>query len=129
MTELYTITLSESGREALLQIREDQEMRAWNVARALKGRWAPGLRAFHMTPARAEKWKTLYAAGFDATTIRVHDQRIWIFKHDGKTLTLSESMRLAETEDEMDAKIAAAVAEAHRLNLSPLMPPEMEVEF
>jgi hypothetical protein len=110
MTEPYTIKPSESGREALLTIREDQEMRAWNVARALKGRWAPGLRAFHMTPARAEKWKALFDAGFDATTIRAHDQRVWVFKHEGKTLTLAESMRLAETSD-------------------PLPPPEISVEF
>jgi hypothetical protein len=99
MNEPYTITPSENGREVLLCIRQDQEMRAWNVARALRGRWAPGLRAFHMTPARAEKWKILYAAGFDAHTIRSHDQRVWVFTQKGVTFTLGESMRLAETQE------------------------------
>lgn len=99
MDHPYTVTPSENGREVLLAIRQDQEFRAWNIARALKGRWAPGLAAFHMTPARAEKWKILYAAGFDATTVRVHDQRVWVFKHDGKTWNLAESMRLAESLD------------------------------
>jgi hypothetical protein len=127
MNEPYTVTLSDNGREALLQINQEQPMRAWNVARALKGRWAPGLRAFHMTPARAEKWKTLFDAGFDATTIRSHDQRVWVFVHEGKTFTLAESIRLAETPEDTDAKIAAAVAEANRLKLSPIV--EMEVSF
>lgn len=107
----YTIKPSENGRarEVVLQIRQDQDFRAWNIARALKGRWALGLRAFYMTPARAKKWEALFAAGLDAAQVTAHDQRVWIFKRDGRSLTLAESMRLAETPEDDEPPAVAEI--------------------
>jgi hypothetical protein len=105
MNEPFTITPSDNGREVLLRISPKQEMRAHNLARALRGRFALGLHAYYMTPARAEKWQALFDAGFDATTIRAHDQRVWVFKHEGKTWTLAESMRLADPEPPAEIEV------------------------
>lgn len=62
-----------SDREVCIKVGKDvpdgYPGRGENLARALDGRYAPGVRCFYLTPARAAKWYCLFMAGFDARQV------------------------------------------------------------
>jgi hypothetical protein len=77
--------------------------RGANLARALKARCAPVFSAFYLTPARAFKWETLHAAGWDARQTNAGRlvSRAWVFFHpsDRTALhSLTEAMRRVEAQ-------------------------------
>lgn len=62
------------------------EHRGALLAKALRGRWAPGSRCFYLTRGRAPKWETLYLAGFTAR--QTSQDRLWRFCAPGSQVAL-----------------------------------------
>ncbi len=55
------------------------ESRGAILAKALRGRYACEMKCFYLTPKRAQKWETLYRAGFAARQQRCGCDYVWRF--------------------------------------------------
>ena len=73
--------------------------RGTSLARALSGRYARGLVAFHLDPSAARKFAVLFDAGFSAEKRRIMSHVIWQFSRNGVgRWALHEAMRIAREE-------------------------------
>jgi len=91
--------LTQVGREVELRL---SGARGVGLARALGAR-EHGLGGIvYLQPAKAEKWRLLFMAGFGARLRRVGGLRVWTFERGGCThLNLAEAVRIARAEVEI----------------------------
>jgi hypothetical protein len=106
-------TTSTLGSESFTSLRIRGEVlltrlgpRGTALAEALRGRFAQQDHGYYLTPARAEKWWLLFAAGFIAIK-RQHEYggMVWFFERDGdddapslRRLSLMRAVRVARNE-------------------------------
>lgn len=98
----YTLQPSVLTRnESMLQVPpldpDGFDSRGALLAKALKGRYAREIRGFYLTPGRARKWETLFAAGFTARAAGCKGG--WRFGHPGGPrggMPLNDAMYLAK---------------------------------
>ncbi len=93
--ERYQLATADDGEDVLLVI--DRHGRGESLARALGGRLIPCADlTFYFTPARAEKWRCLFIAGFAAKRRHVGGLGAWSFERGAEThLPLAEAMKRA----------------------------------
>lgn len=95
--ERYQLAPAANGQDVLLTI--DRGGNGERLARALRGRLMPGMAlTFYFTPARADKWRTLFMAGFTARLRMVGGVQGWMFERGDERLPLREAVRVARAE-------------------------------
>lgn len=86
--ELYR--LEDVGEETRIHIPRNG--RGEMLARSLKGRCAPD-GSWWLTPARADKWRLLFRAGYSARKRFVLGQPVWVYELEGQALSLADAVR------------------------------------
>jgi len=90
---------------------DNQPGRGDGLAQAMDGRFCPGPRVWWMTPARAQKWLTLYLAGWSARKVQALGRITWVLDRPGeKRVTITDAVR-RETLAEQTRKLAESMRE------------------
>lgn len=93
--ERYQLSTAPDGRDVLIVV--DRNGRGEALARALCGRVIPCAElTFYFTPARAEKWRSLFLAGFSARRRHPGGLAAWSFERGRERFSLAGAMKLAE---------------------------------
>jgi hypothetical protein len=76
------------------------------LAQALQGRYAPSLRGYYLTPARARKWHALFMGGATAKQRMTRFGKTWVFVckvEEHRHLPLADALRIVSPKLEVCA--------------------------
>ena len=95
--EFYELTPRPNVREVIIRcgkvVPDERPGRAQLLAQALSHRYAKGMGAYVLTPAKFEKWQALFEGGFSARWNGA--KGAWVFVHGHRSMPLARAIRKA----------------------------------